>query len=124
MSKIFFSIHITFISLNNSKFALPSAGCRGGIGRGKMLSSGLSGGGGHGGKGGDGIYSSSHAKGGPEYGNADLPCELGSGSGSGNDSASSTAGGGIIGTKYVLLSSVSSILAPNRIASYYFICNS
>ncbi|KAK3137334.1 hypothetical protein QOZ80_5BG0450930 [Eleusine coracana subsp. coracana] len=69
-------------------------GCRGGIGRGKMLSSGLSGGGGHGGKGGDGIYSSNHAKGGPEYGNADLPCELGSGSG--NDSASSTAGGGII----------------------------
>ncbi|XP_062230954.1 uncharacterized protein LOC133928568 isoform X2 [Phragmites australis] len=69
-------------------------GCRGGIGRGKMLSSGLSGGGGHGGKGGEGIYSVSHAEGGPAYGNADLPCELGSGSG--NDSASSTAGGGII----------------------------
>ncbi|KAL6608326.1 hypothetical protein ACP70R_041389 [Stipagrostis hirtigluma subsp. patula] len=69
-------------------------GCRGGIGRGKMLGSGISGGGGHGGKGGDGIYSGSHAKGGSAYGNADLPCELGSGSG--NVSASSTAGGGII----------------------------
>jgi hypothetical protein len=71
-----------------------------------MLSSGLSGGGGHGGKGGDGIYSSSHAKGGLKYGNADLPCELGSGSGSDHDSASSTAGGGIIGTEYLLFSSV------------------
>ncbi|TVU17129.1 hypothetical protein EJB05_33144, partial [Eragrostis curvula] len=75
-------------------FALLFKGCRGGIGRGKMLSSGLSGGGGHGGKGGDGICSSSQATGGRAYGNADLPCELGSGSG--NDSASSTAGGGII----------------------------
>ncbi|WVZ96825.1 hypothetical protein U9M48_042413 [Paspalum notatum var. saurae] len=69
-------------------------GCRGGIGRGKMLSSGLSGGGGHGGKGGDSVYSGGHAEGGAAYGNADLPCELGSGSG--NVSASSTAGGGII----------------------------
>ncbi|XP_066361096.1 uncharacterized protein [Miscanthus floridulus] len=69
-------------------------GCRGGIGQGKMLSSGLSGGGGHGGKGGDGIYNGGHAEGGSAYGHADLPCELGSGSG--NVSGSSTAGGGII----------------------------
>ncbi|XP_072999486.1 uncharacterized protein [Typha latifolia] len=70
-------------------------GCKGGIGRGSVLSSGLSGGGGHGGKGGDGFYNGSHAEGGLAYGNADLPCELGSGSG--NDSiATSTAGGGII----------------------------
>jgi hypothetical protein len=72
------------------------AGCRGGIGRGGMLGSGFSGGGGHGGKGGDGFYSGSHAGGGAAYGSADLPCELGSGSG--NVSTTSwTAGGGIIG---------------------------
>ncbi|KAM0912788.1 hypothetical protein ACQ4PT_012593 [Festuca glaucescens] len=70
-------------------------GCRGGIGRGGMLSSGLSGGGGHGGKGGDGFYSGSHAGGGAAYGSADLPCELGSGSGN-VSTTSSTAGGGII----------------------------
>ncbi|XP_006655064.3 uncharacterized protein LOC102713187 [Oryza brachyantha] len=70
-------------------------GCRGGIGRGRMLNSGLSGGGGHGGKGGDAFYSGSHAGGGTAYGNADLPCELGSGSGNASTSYS-TAGGGII----------------------------
>jgi hypothetical protein len=75
------------------------AGCRGGIGRGGMLSSGLSGGGGHGGKGGDGFYSGSHAGGGAAYGSADLPCELGSGSGN-VSTTSSTAGGGIIGNSY------------------------
>ena len=85
-----------------------------------MLSSGLSGGGGHGGKGGEGIYSVSHAEGGPAYGNADLPCELGSGSG--NDSASSTAGGGIIGIKDVISFTVflcSVIVALNSTASYF-----
>ena len=76
------------------------AGCQGGIGQGKVISSGISGGGGHGGKGGDGSYSGDHAEGGPAYGHADLPCELGSGSG--NVSASSTAGGGIIGIKYCI----------------------
>lgn len=66
------------------------------MGRGKVSSSGLSGGGGHGGKGGDGYYEGSSIEGGVAYGNADLPCELGSGSG--NDSiVGSTAGGGIIG---------------------------
>lgn len=66
------------------------------MGRGKVLSNGLSGGGGHGGKGGDGYYNGSSIEGGVAYGNADLPCELGSGSG--NDSlGGSTAGGGIIG---------------------------
>ncbi|XP_020170112.1 uncharacterized protein [Aegilops tauschii subsp. strangulata] len=70
-------------------------GCRGGIGRGGMLSSGLSGGGGHGGKGGDGFYSGKHSGGGAAYGSADLPCELGSGSGN-VSTTSSTAGGGII----------------------------
>ncbi|KAG2586487.1 hypothetical protein PVAP13_5NG039900 [Panicum virgatum] len=70
-------------------------GCRTGVGQGKMLSSGVSGGGGHGGKGGDGLYNGSHADGGATYGNADLPCELGSGSGNATTQFS-TAGGGII----------------------------
>ncbi|KAK3160574.1 hypothetical protein QOZ80_1BG0061360 [Eleusine coracana subsp. coracana] len=70
-------------------------GCRTGVGQGKILSSGVSGGGGHGGKGGDGVLNGSLAEGGPTYGDADLPCELGSGSG--NDTTGlSTAGGGII----------------------------
>ncbi|GMH12408.1 hypothetical protein Nepgr_014249 [Nepenthes gracilis] len=70
-------------------------GCMGGIGRGKVMSSGLGSGGGHGGRGGMGCYNGICVEGGVSYGNADLPCELGSGSG--NDSlAGSTAGGGII----------------------------
>ena len=64
-----------------------------------MLSSGLRGGGGHGGKGGSGFVDGSRAEGGTTYGNADLPCELGSGSGN-DTTGSSTAGGGIIGNIY------------------------
>ncbi|KAK9102258.1 hypothetical protein Sjap_019512 [Stephania japonica] len=70
-------------------------GCRGGIGRGMVLSNGIGGGGGHGGMGGDGYYNGSYVDGGVLYGNVELPCELGSGSG--NDSlVGATAGGGII----------------------------
>ncbi|KAL0908014.1 hypothetical protein M5K25_022477 [Dendrobium thyrsiflorum] len=70
-------------------------GCKGGVGRGMVLSSGVGGGGGHGGKGGDGFVSGDCVQGGITYGNTALPCELGSGSG--NDSMpGSTAGGGII----------------------------
>ncbi|OVA08499.1 hypothetical protein BVC80_209g237 [Macleaya cordata] len=70
-------------------------GCTGGLGRGTVLSNGIGGGGGHGGKGGDGYYNGSLAEGGVAYGNADLPCELGSGSGT-DKFGGSTAGGGII----------------------------
>ncbi|XP_052209356.1 uncharacterized protein LOC127812870 isoform X2 [Diospyros lotus] len=70
-------------------------GCTGGVGKGKVLSNGIGGGGGHGGKGGDGYYNGSRAEGGIAYGDSYLPCELGSGSG--NESlAPTTAGGGII----------------------------
>ncbi|GMQ06267.1 hypothetical protein CsSME_00050919 [Camellia sinensis var. sinensis] len=70
-------------------------GCKGGVGRGRFLSNGLGGGGGHGGKGGSGYYNGSAIKGGDVYGNADFPCELGSGSG--NESlAGATSGGGVI----------------------------
>lgn len=66
------------------------------MGRGKWLSSGIGSGGGHGGEGGLGCYHDDCIEGGITYGNADLPCELGSGSGN-DSSAGSTAGGGIIG---------------------------
>ncbi|CAI0381031.1 unnamed protein product [Linum tenue] len=70
-------------------------GCTGGLGRGNVFDNGLGGGGGHGGKGGKGYYNGSFVDGGVAYGDAELPCELGSGSG--NDSlAGTTAGGGII----------------------------
>jgi len=69
------------------------------VGRGHALSHGIGSGGGHGGKGGLGCYYGNCIEGGISYGNADLPCELGSGSG--DDSlAGSTAGGGIIGKSY------------------------
>ncbi|WOL09055.1 hypothetical protein Cni_G17808 [Canna indica] len=77
------------------KISATGLGCKGGIGRGNILDNGLGGGGGHGGKGGDGRYDGIVVKGGTAYGDADLPCELGSGSG--NDTIpTSTAGGGII----------------------------
>ncbi|KAI3915295.1 hypothetical protein MKX01_035554 [Papaver californicum] len=68
-------------------------GCTGGLGRG-TVQDGVGGGGGHGGKGGDGYADGTLSSGGGTYGNPDLPCELGSGSG--NDKYGSTAGGGII----------------------------
>lgn len=73
-----------------------NTGCISGLGSGKILSNGLGGGGGHGGKGGYGYYNGSFIEGGVTYGNADLPCELGSGSGN-YSLPGATAGGGIIG---------------------------
>lgn len=72
------------------------AGCTGGVGRGKVIGNGVGSGGGHGGKGGLGCFNDSCVEGGISYGNANLPCELGSGSGN-DTSGNSTAGGGIIG---------------------------
>lgn len=66
------------------------------MGRGQVLSNGIGGGAGHGGKGGAGCYNGSRIEGGISYGSAELPCELGSGSGD-ESSVVSTAGGGIIG---------------------------
>ncbi|KAE8705874.1 putative zinc protease PqqL-like [Hibiscus syriacus] len=70
-------------------------GCTGGVGRGTVLQNGLAGGGGHGGKGGEAYYDGSFIEGGVSYGDADLPCELGSGSGN-TSLAGATGGGGII----------------------------
>ncbi|KAM0070543.1 hypothetical protein Hdeb2414_s0001g00014361 [Helianthus debilis subsp. tardiflorus] len=70
-------------------------GCTGGVGRGQLLSNGIGSGGGYGGMGGHGCYNGTCIDGGFPYGDADLPCQLGSGGG--NDSiADSTAGGGVL----------------------------
>ncbi|KAA0061742.1 uncharacterized protein E6C27_scaffold212G001170 [Cucumis melo var. makuwa] len=58
-------------------------GCTGGVGRGRIFANGLGAGGGHGGKGGDGYYNGTFINGGVAYGDPNLPCELGSGSGNG-----------------------------------------
>ncbi|RLM65395.1 hypothetical protein C2845_PM16G02960 [Panicum miliaceum] len=71
-------------------------GCKEGIGKGTFLKYRAGGGAGHGGQGGVGIYNGMKSDGGLAYGNADLPCELGSGSGGSAVSADSTAGGGLI----------------------------
>ncbi|OIW14573.1 hypothetical protein TanjilG_32915 [Lupinus angustifolius] len=70
-------------------------GCTGGLGSGNSTSNGIGSGGGHGGKGGDACYNDDCVEGGISYGHANLPCELGSGSGN-DSSVATTAGGGII----------------------------
>ncbi|KAL5558615.1 hypothetical protein UlMin_034826 [Ulmus minor] len=85
----------TIVVQSSGTISATGMGCTGGLGRGNLLSTGIGSGGGHGGKGGAGCYNSSCVAGGKAYGNAELPCELGSGSG--NDSSDAfTAGGGII----------------------------
>lgn len=76
-------------------------GCTGGLGSGVLLPNGLSSGAGHGGRGGDAYYNGSYISGGISYGDAGLPCELGSGSGN-HSFSSSTSGGGIIGERLEL----------------------
>ncbi|KAI4380001.1 hypothetical protein MLD38_006235 [Melastoma candidum] len=71
-------------------------GCTGGVGRGSVLENGPGSGGGHGGKGGDGYYNGSLVVGGSTYGNPQLPCELGSGSGNGSADGVTTGGGIIV----------------------------
>lgn len=71
-------------------------GCTGGTGQGDVLSNRVSSGGGHGGRGGAACRNGTCIDGGMPYGNADLPCELGSGSGN-NTLFGATVGGGIIG---------------------------
>ncbi|XP_020215510.1 uncharacterized protein LOC109799381 isoform X2 [Cajanus cajan] len=75
--------------------SVSGLGCTGGLGRGRYFENGIGGGGGHGGYGGDGYYNGNFIEGGTTYGDVDLPCELGSGSGN-NSLGGATAGGGII----------------------------
>ncbi|KAM0944757.1 hypothetical protein DsansV1_C11g0112261 [Dioscorea sansibarensis] len=98
----------TVVVQSSGVISASGLGCKGGVGRGGVLSSGLGGGGGHGGKGGHGYFNGTYVDGGIAYGNAKLPCELGSGS-SNEDLSVSSAGGGIIvmGSQEHALSSLS-----------------
>ncbi|KAH7687489.1 Growth factor receptor cysteine-rich domain-containing protein [Dioscorea alata] len=71
-------------------------GCKDGIGKGKFQKYGAGGGAGHGGCGGSGFYNGMLIEGGQAYGDPDLPCELGSGSGGPSESLENVAGGGMI----------------------------
>lgn len=84
------------MSCLNGLFFFPCSGCIGGVGRGEFLDNGIGSGAGHGGKGGLGCYNDSCVQGGISFGNPELPCELGSGSGN-ESSTDSNAGGGVIG---------------------------
>ncbi|XP_054786508.1 uncharacterized protein LOC129292866 isoform X1 [Prosopis cineraria] len=80
---------------HSGMISVSGLGCTGGMGRGRYFENGVGGGGGHGGNGGEGYYNGNFIEGGTTYGDVDMPCELGSGSGN-NSLAGATAGGGII----------------------------
>ncbi|CAH8274539.1 unnamed protein product [Arabidopsis lyrata] len=94
-SVIQFHLARTVVVRSSGTISADGMGCKGGVGTGRFLRSGIGSGGGHGGKGGSGCYNHTCIEGGESYGNADLPCELGSGSGN-EESTDSVAGGGII----------------------------
>ncbi|KAF8097031.1 hypothetical protein N665_0296s0014 [Sinapis alba] len=94
-SVIHFHLARTVVVRSSGTITGDGMGCKGGVGTGRYLRSGIGSGGGHGGKGGSGCYNHTCIEGGDSYGNADLPCELGSGSGN-EESTDSVAGGGII----------------------------
>ncbi|KAM7254037.1 hypothetical protein ACFE04_031719 [Oxalis oulophora] len=70
-------------------------GCSEGLGKGHYFN-GAGSGAGHGGRGGSGYYNGRLSNGGHEYGNADLPCELGSGTASPGSSYGPVVGGGMV----------------------------
>lgn len=78
---------------------LHFSGCSEGIGKG-IYSNGAGGGAGHGGRGGSGFFNGRLSNGGHEYGSADLPCELGSGTEGPNESYQHVNGGGMIGMHF------------------------
>ncbi|XP_052209354.1 uncharacterized protein LOC127812869 isoform X2 [Diospyros lotus] len=92
-------IHIhrarTIIIDTDGLISASQFGCRRGIGKGNY-SNGAGAGAGHGGRGGSGFFKGWMAKGGDIYGDADLPCELGSGTEGPNDTNGNAAGGGMI----------------------------
>ncbi|KAL8504009.1 hypothetical protein ACS0TY_022659 [Phlomoides rotata] len=91
--------------LSSGIISTTGMGCNGGIGQGILQVNGLGSGGGHGGRGGMGCYNGSCIDGGVSYGDANLPCELGSGSGNDSLSMSSTGGGVLVmgSSEYPLL---------------------
>ncbi|WZY86238.1 hypothetical protein YC2023_032622 [Brassica napus] len=94
-SVVHFHLARTVVIRSSGTITADGMGCKGGVGTGRFLRSGVGSGGGHGGKGGSGCYNHTCIEGGDSYGNVDLPCELGSGSGN-EESEDSVAGGGII----------------------------
>ncbi|XP_056865906.1 uncharacterized protein LOC130511961 [Raphanus sativus] len=94
-SVVNFHLARTVVVRSSGTITADGMGCKGGVGKGRFLRSGVGSGGGHGGKGGSGCYNHTCIEGGDSYGNVDLPCELGSGSGN-EESTDSVAGGGII----------------------------
>ncbi|KDO55898.1 uncharacterized protein LOC102608613 isoform X1 [Citrus sinensis] len=94
-SVVHFHLVRTVVVQASGAISASGLGCTHGVGRGKVFDNGLGGGGGHGGKGGQGYFNGSFIDGGATYGDANLPCELGSGSGNDN-LAGAIAGGGIV----------------------------
>ncbi|WZZ76610.1 hypothetical protein YC2023_087980 [Brassica napus] len=94
-SVVHFHLARTVVVRSSGTITADGMGCKGGVGTGRFLRSGVGSGGGHGGKGGSGCYNHTCIEGGDAYGNVDLPCELGSGSGN-EESEDSVAGGGIV----------------------------
>ncbi|PON48406.1 MraZ [Trema orientale] len=92
-------IHIhrarTVIIGTNGLITASESGCSEGIGKGNY-SNGAGSGAGHGGRGGSGYFNGRMSNGGNKYGNADLPCELGSGAEGPNHSFNNVVGGGMI----------------------------
>ncbi|KAE9613113.1 hypothetical protein Lal_00027691 [Lupinus albus] len=92
-------IHIhrarTVIVDTDGMITASELGCTEGIGKGNFLN-GSGGGAGHGGKGGSGYFNGRKSIGGNQYGNAILPCELGSGTEGPNESHRHVLGGGMI----------------------------
>ncbi|KAJ6963023.1 hypothetical protein NC652_001602 [Populus alba x Populus x berolinensis] len=92
-------IHIhrarTIIIDTDGLITASELGCNGGIGKGNY-SKGAGSGAGHGGRGGSGCFNGIVSNGGNKYGNADLPCELGSGTQGPNQSYGNVIGGGMI----------------------------
>ncbi|KAG8634220.1 uncharacterized protein LOC110604465 isoform X1 [Manihot esculenta] len=70
-------------------------GCSEGVGKGNY-SNGAGSGAGHGGRGGSGYFNGIVSDGGNKYGDADLPCELGSGTEGPDQSYGNVVGGGMI----------------------------
>ncbi|KAE8651460.1 hypothetical protein Csa_001417 [Cucumis sativus] len=85
----------TVIVNNTGMITASELGCDEGIGKGNY-SNGAGSGAGHGGRGGSGYFNGWVSNGGEEYGNAALPCELGSGAEGPDHFDTPVAGGGMI----------------------------
>ncbi|KAM5573238.1 hypothetical protein ABKV19_012995 [Rosa sericea] len=85
----------TIIIATDGRISASELGCSKGIGKGNYLN-GAGSGAGHGGRGGSGYYNGRVSNGGNEYGDANFPCELGSGAEGANQSYGNVVGGGMI----------------------------